>query len=180
MVKTIEDYHVRDEDAPLDKLKPNPKNPRMHPQNLLDSLEKSITTFGKVTPIIVDEDYNVIAGHARLKVALKLGMATFPVRVFKFTPQLAELFMIADNRLSELSEWEMTLLEKDILELKDLNMDIASTGFSEKDIENLLVGVDFGSPDFDMDETAQDERKGRRVRCPQCGEVFEVNRETRV
>lgn len=177
---TSKQKFIKDEIAPLSKLKPHPKNPRKHSEDYIKRIERSIETFDKTNPIIITPDYTIVAGHARLIAAQNLGLTEFPVRIFDFTPGEAEAYMIADNKLAEGSEWDMVLLEKDILELKSFNMDIESTGFSEKDLNDLLIGVDFGSPDFDLNESLQDESKAVIVRCPQCGEEFEVNRETRL
>ena len=162
-------YHIRDEETPLNKLKPNPKNPRKHPERLLKSLETRITTFGKVVPIIVDEDYNIIAGHARHEVALKLGMDTFPVRVFKFTPQLAELFMLADNKIAELSEWDDPMLAVIFEELEYVNADMELTAFDSSEIDVILTqikGIDQQSPD---DFKEYDEDIETTFECPKCG-----------
>lgn len=180
--KELGKKHIRDEDTPLEKLKPNPKNPRHHPESLITQLEESIKRFGRISPIIVDEDYNIVAGHARHKAATNLGLKTFPVRVFRFTPDEAKVYMLADNRLNELSEWNMVLLEPQFLELKDLGIGLEGTGFTDEDMSNMLIGIDFGVPDFDMNESigGDTSKKPITITCPKCGEEFEVNRETRV
>ena len=178
----LEKKHIRDENAPLERLKPNPKNPRHHPESLITQLEESMKRFGRVSPMIVDEDYNIIAGHARYKAASNIGLKTFPVRVFKFDKHDSNLYMLADNRLNELSEWNMVLLEPQFLELKDAGVGLEGTGFTNEDMDNMLIGIDFGVPDFDMNESIGGEptKKPFKVICPKCGEEFEVDSKTKV
>jgi DNA modification methylase len=166
----IADYYIREEEVPLSKLKPNPKNPRKHPEKLLKKLEASIQTFGKVVPIIVDEEYNILAGHARLKTAQRLGMETFTVRVFKFTPQLAKLFSLADNKIAELSEWDDLLLAEVFEELEYVNADLEVTGFDSEEIDAILKELNKTEPTDDIDVII--EEVGKREPITKRGDVW--------
>jgi ParB-like chromosome segregation protein Spo0J len=64
-------------------------------------------SFGFVNPLLIDEDNQVIAGHGRLEAANRLGLPTVPVvRVKHLTPAQRRAYVIADNRLAELAEWD--------------------------------------------------------------------------
>jgi len=180
IIEEREKRHLRDEHVPLEKLKPNPKNPRHHSDFLIDQLTEAISRHGRVNPMIVDEDYNIIAGHARYKAATKLGLKSFPCRIYKWDKNDSKLYGLGDNRLNELSEWNMVFVEQDFLELKDAGVSLEGTGFSEKDLEDMLVGIDFGAPNFDLDESVGQDHKETMVKCPQCGEIFEANSKTKV
>ena len=178
--KVIEELmkkHVRDEEAPLSKLKPHPKNPRHHPDSLITKIENSIKFFGTVTPIVVDQNYTILSGHARYKAATRLGLKTFPVRVFNFDDAQATMWMIADNRLNEESDWDMLKLEGMFSEFKEAGIDTTVTGFTQKELDDLLFGVDFGFDNVDLDNyEPMKERKPKMIKCPKCGESFELDR----
>lgn len=123
----------------VSQLKPHPKNPRIHPDSIIEKLQKSIKEFGWTVPILATEDNFVIAGHARLKAARKAGLTEVPVIYLPFNGSKAEAYMIADNRLQDETEWDFLKL-KDLLEELDTgDFDMAMTGFDLKEIEDLMT-----------------------------------------
>ena len=102
---------------PLANVKPYEKNPRKN-EGAIEAVAKSIAEFGFRVPIVVDREGVVIAGHTRLKAAEKLGLAEVPVHIAReLTADQVRALRIADNKLHELSSWDMELLP---LELADL------------------------------------------------------------
>jgi ParB-like chromosome segregation protein Spo0J len=63
----------------IEKLKPNDRNPRTHPRKQVQQIADSITAFGYVNPILVDEEGGIIAGHGRYAALLLLGRKEVPV-----------------------------------------------------------------------------------------------------
>lgn len=123
----------------ISKLKPHPKNPRIHPNSALERLTKSIKEYGWTNPILVSEDGFVLAGHVRLKAAEKVGLKEVPVIYLPLSGAKAEAYMIADNKLQDMTDWDFPKL-KDILEELDTgNLDIEVTGFDLKEIEDLMT-----------------------------------------
>ena len=53
-------------DRPLDARRPDPGNPRHHPRKQIRNLVKSIRSSRYVSPILIDEEFTIIAGHGRL------------------------------------------------------------------------------------------------------------------
>src|ERR1700751_4616884 len=107
---------------PIGELKPDPKNPRSHTPKQVRQIAKSIRQFGFVVPIVVDQHGNVIAGHGRLLAARQLGLKVVPtIRLDHLTPAQAKAFQIADNRLTENSEWNDRLLAEAFQELSVLD-----------------------------------------------------------
>jgi len=96
-------------------LKPHPRNPRIHPESALRTLETSIKEYGWTNPILVSKDSVILAGHARLKAALRLGITEAPVLRLDIAGAEAEAYMIMDNRSADLSMWSYPDL-KDLLE----------------------------------------------------------------
>ena len=112
----------------IDDIKPYEKNARTHPKKQIELLAENIKRFGFTTPILVDKDNVLIAGHGRLEALKALGEAEVPsVRLENLTPKEVKALRLADNQLAQMSEWEMDLV---IEELKDLDVDLQElTGF---------------------------------------------------
>ena len=87
---------------PVGALVPYASNSRTHTPAQLDKLARSISEFGFTNPILVDGENGVIAGHARLAVAQKLGLAEVPtIDLSWLTPAQRQAYVLADNRLAE-------------------------------------------------------------------------------
>jgi len=124
---------------PLAKVKPYEKNPRKN-EGAIDAVAKSIQEFGFRVPIVVDGDGVVIAGHTRLKAAEKLGLEKVPVHVAReLSPDKVRALRIADNKLHELSSWDMELLPLELGELQSADFDLSLLGFSAEDLSALMA-----------------------------------------
>jgi DNA modification methylase len=122
----------------LDELKPDPKNPRSHSRRQTRQIANSIDTFGFNVPVLVDGDLNVVAGHGRIQACRQLGWTKVPtISLAHLTPAQAKAFLIADNRLTENSEWNDRLLAEQFKELSLLNLDfeLDVTGFELAEID---------------------------------------------
>jgi hypothetical protein len=122
----------------LSELKPNPKNPRRHTRQQVRQIAKSITSFGFNVPILVDADLNVVAGHGRIEACRQFGWTSVPtISLAHLTPAQAKAFLIADNRLTENSEWSDRLLAEQLKELSllDLDFELDVTGFELPEID---------------------------------------------
>jgi len=82
---------------------PYEKNPRVN-NNAVDKTMMSIKEYGFQQPIVVDKSGIVIAGHTRVKAAIKLGLKTCPVIVAEnLSPAQTKAFRLADNKTGELA-----------------------------------------------------------------------------
>lgn len=156
----------------IDKLKPHPKNPRVHPESALDKLVKSIKEFGWTNPILVSADGYVLAGHARLKAAERAGIKEVPVIYLPLEGPEAEAYLIADNKLQEETDWDLPKLKDLIDELDSTGVDVELTGFNEKEIEALMA--QFAPLDLEEDESDKEHEMTKTCYCPKCGFEFEV------
>jgi ParB-like chromosome segregation protein Spo0J len=124
----------------VDDLKANPRNARTHSAQQVEQIAASVREFGWITPIVVDEDGVVLAGHGRLQAARLLGLTGVPtVQVKHLTAERKRAFMLADNRLAELAGWDESLLTIELKELSDLSIDFdfEVTGFGTVDLDRL-------------------------------------------
>lgn len=133
------------------ELRPHPQNARSHTKKQIETVAKSIKTYGWTNPILIDEEGNVIAGHARLAAAKSLGIDDVPtIGLANMTPAQKRAYIIADNRLNEIAgSWDRKLLalEHEAIQLLDPQFDLTSTGFSLEDVEimfdvQLTIGED--------------------------------------
>src|ERR1700756_3271024 len=130
---------------PIEQLKPDPANPRLHSKKQIRQVAKSIETFGFNVPILVDADLNVICGHGRLLAARELGMTEVPTLCLDhLTPAQACAFMIADNRLTEIATWDDRLLAEQLqdLSLSGLDFSLEVTGFEMGEIDLRIAALE--------------------------------------
>ena len=123
-------------DRKTSEIIPYEKNPRIN-NNAVDKTAISIKEFGFQQPIVVDPAGVVIAGHTRLKAAIKLKLETCPVIVAEgLTDAQIKAYRIADNRTGELATWDNELLAVEIQDLIDMKYDIELTGFDASDFDS--------------------------------------------
>src|SRR6266478_2872808 len=125
---------------PPDRLRPYPGNARTHSRKQLKLIENSIKRFGFTNPILVTNDFEVIAGHGRLQAAKSLGMQLVPVvAISSLSEADKKALIIADNRIAELAGWDRDILAIEYQGLLDLQFDdIEITGFSLGAIDIIL------------------------------------------
>lgn len=135
------------QEVSLSLIKPYDKNAKIHGEEQIRKLMNSISEFGFISPCLIERDtFNLIAGHGRVEAAKRLGMEKVPcVFVEDITDEQRRAYILADNRLSELGEWDMELVNFELKELDKLDFDISLTGFElDNPTENTeRVGVAF-------------------------------------
>jgi len=129
----------------IEELKPDPANPRRHTRKQVRQIAESIKAFGFNVPILIDRYGNIIAGHGRWLAGREFGMTEVPTLCLDhLTPAQARAFMIADNRLTEISVWDDRLLARQLKELSlvGLDFDIEVTGFEMGEIDLRIASLD--------------------------------------
>ena len=123
----------------VDKLIPYVNNARTHSKEQINKLRASIREFGFINPVIIDRDYNVIAGHGRILASQEEGIDKVPcVFVDYLTDAQKKAYIIADNRMALDADWDEELLKIEIESLKDENFDLSFTGFDESELLDLF------------------------------------------
>ncbi|MEO0144024.1 MAG: ParB/Srx family N-terminal domain-containing protein [candidate division WOR-3 bacterium] len=118
----------------IDKIKRYENNPRIHTEEQIEKLKKSIQQFGFLVPIVIDKNYQIVAGEGRYIASKELGLKEIPCIIAdNLSEEQIKAFRIADNRIQELSMWDY---EKLLLELKDLPV-IDLSAFSEAEVLQL-------------------------------------------
>ena len=140
----------------LADLKPHQKNPRVHPDKLINSLVTSIKTYGFTSPVLIDGNNRILAGHARCKAAEKMGLTEVPAVVLPLTGAAADAYVIADNKLNELSEWDENILADLIAEIDASGFDVDLTFLDAGDIDELLFPSSCKEDDFDIEKSKKE------------------------
>ena len=131
------------------------RNARTHSKEQILQLRASLREFGFVSPIIVDKDLNIIAGHGRLLAAKAEGLAEVPcVFAEHLTAAQKRAYILADNRLALSAGWDEELLALEFGDLKDIGFDLELTGFGLDEIEKLFASDAGEVQDDDFDLTA--------------------------
>ena len=157
---------IKIENLAIGALKAYANNPRKN-EAAVEAVAESIREFGFRTPILIDRDNVIIAGHTRLKAAKRLKLEMVPcIRIEDLTPKQIRGLRIADNSSAALSDWNV---EKLINELRDLSFDFELLGLPEKFL-NLPRPI--GDDDqFDIAEALVESAKETRVKP---GEIWEL------
>lgn len=121
-------------------IKPYEKNPRKN-DSAVDAVANSIEQFGFKVPVVIDKDNVIVCGHTRYKAAKKLGLDIVPcVIADDLTDEQIKAYRLADNKVSELAEWDIDLLGE---ELDDIfNIDMSDFGFDLSEDEDIQTERD--------------------------------------
>lgn len=131
----------------VEKLIPYINNAKKHSESQVTKIAASIREFGFLNPVLIDKKYNVIAGHGRILAAKKLGLDKIPaIYAEGLTEAQRKAYILADNRLGELAEWDMDLVSDELAALKELDFDIDLTGFDLEDDTKIGGGCEEGDP----------------------------------
>ena len=140
--------------VPLSKLVPYVNNARTHSPEQLTKLRSSLREFGFINPVIIDREFNVIAGHGRIAAAKEEGMEEVPcVFVDYLTEAQKKAYILADNRMALDAGWDEELLRIEIESLQGADFDVSLTGFGADEIADLFAGdgeKDVKDDDFDL------------------------------
>ena len=137
----------------INKLVPYANNARTHNKEQILKLRSSLREFGFVNPVIIDREYNVLAGHGRIMAAKEEGIAEVPcVYADHLTEAQKKAYILADNRMALDAGWDEELLSVEMQELQELGFNLSMTGFDEKELTDLLsVDADGEAKEDDFD-----------------------------
>lgn len=156
------------------KLIPYVNNARTHSQEQVNKLRGSLREFGFINPVIIDSDFNVIAGHGRLMAAKEEGIEEVPcVLVDYLTEAQKKAYILADNRYAQDAGWDEELLRLEIESLEGMDFDVSLTGFNEDEIADLFAdseGTGAEDDDFDLSDALE------KAAFVERGDVWQVGR----
>lgn len=141
--------------VPIERLIPYINNARTHSPEQIKKLRASLREFGFVNPVLIDREYNVIAGHGRLTAAREEGFTEVPcVYVDHLTEAQKKAYILADNRMAMDAGWDEDLLRVELESLQEMAYDLSFTGFDEKELAAMMGAEDKETQDDDFDVDA--------------------------
>lgn len=144
----------------IDELKPYKNNPRKN-DKAVKAVADSIKEFGFKVPIILDSNMEIIAGHTRLKAAKRLKYKEVPCIIADdLTPDQVRAFRLVDNKVGELAEWDIDLLN---IELSEIELDLTPFEFK---IEKTVNDIE----EDDYEVVVPDEPKSKK------GDIYQLGK----
>lgn len=137
----------------INTLKEYEKNAKLHPQEQIEQIKKSIQSFNMIDPIGVWKDNTIIEGNGRYKACKQLGIKEVPIiRLNHLTDEERKAYTLAHNKLTMNSDFDFNILDA---ELSDIDIDMTDFGFEKLDINIDDYGTDFNLPDGDKGNIEQ-------------------------
>jgi len=158
----------------INKLVPYVNNARTHSPEQITKLRSSLREFGFVNPVLIDREYNVLAGHGRIAAAKEEGIKEVPcVFVEHLSEAQKKAYILADNRMSLDAGWDNELLKVEMASLQEMGFDVGMTGFDEMEIADLFETDTEGEEDnFDVDAELE------KPCFSKTGDVWHIGRHT--
>jgi DNA modification methylase len=126
----------------IGRLANDPNNARRHPEKNLKAIKGSLAKFGQQKPIVIDAKHVVIAGNGTLEAAKELGWTHINVVVTELDELGKMAFALADNKTSELAEWDDDILKYQLDWLDKQDFDISDIGFMDYELPGESKGTD--------------------------------------
>lgn len=116
---------------------------RKHSKKQLQKLKNAIKKVGYTSPIIIDENQNIIAGELRLLAAKDLNFTQIPAIILEnLTEEEAEAIRILDNRIAEDGEWNYENLKDELEKLLKFDISFEDLGFDTVDYDKIFLAND--------------------------------------
>ena len=158
----------------INKLIPYVNNARTHSPEQITKLRSSLREFGFINPVLIDREFNVLAGHGRIAAAKEEGInEVHCVFVEHLSEAQKKAYILADNRMSLDAGWDDELLKVEMASLQEMGFDVGMTGFDESELADLFADDNNTSAkDDDFDLTAALEKAA----FVQRGDIWTVGR----
>ena len=112
----------------IDELVPDPHNAMKHGARNIEAVRKSLTKWGQRTRLVVNRrGMVVLKGNGTLEAAKLLGWTELDCLLVDDAPKSGRAYAIADNRSSELAEWDPVILHEGLLDIGPLIVDASYT-----------------------------------------------------
>ena len=132
----------------IDKIKPSDNNARVHSSKQVKQIMESIKEFGFTNPLIIDTEYNLIAGHGRLEALKQLNKIDFKdnpilqvpcIQVKDLSDTQKRALCLADNQIALNSTWDNEKLQDELEKLINENFNFDCIGFDDSVFNDLNI-----------------------------------------
>ena len=149
----------------VNELVPYENNPRINDE-AVEYVKNSIKEFGFKVPIVIDKNNVIIAGHTRLKASLELKLKEVPCIIADdLSEEQIKAFRLADNKVSEKSQWDFSKLDEELDSILDIDMSLFDFNINTDNV-NL--------EDFFEDSDNKKEKESKLIECPYCHKPIEL------
>lgn len=154
----------------IDEIVPYKDNPRVN-KDAVNVVKNSLSKFGWQQPLVLDKDKEIVVGHTRYYAAHELGMKKIPCLIATdLDAEKIKAYRIMDNKSSEYASWNYGLLTKEMQDILELGgLDLTYTGFSDREIENMIDDIDV---EIQADDEVARMDELNLITCPSCGHKF--------
>lgn len=160
--------------VPIGKLSEYERNARTHSDEQIEQIAASLVEFGWTNPILVDDDYTIVAGHGRLAAARSIGVEKVPVLVVEgLDEERRRVLAILDNKLPLNAGWDVDILASELAAIEAADLDVGLTGFTDLELHDLVAEPDF-SPASTKEQGKLDALDPKMTTCPHCGETYDL------
>lgn len=139
-----------------DQLSPDPRNARMHSDHQITQIVNSILEYGFTNPVLADRKGRIIAGHARVLAARKLGLRSVPVIILEHLTEMQKrAYIIADNQLALNAGWDLDTLRRELLALEQESFNLDLVGINDDEFKKLMSELTVQSGNVDEDDVPE-------------------------
>ena len=145
----------------VNDLIPYENNPRINDE-AVEYVKNSIKEFGFKVPIIIDKNNVIVAGHTRLKASIELGLKEVPCIIADdLNEKQVKAFRLADNKVSEKSQWDFNKLDEELDGIIDIDM---------TEFDFMSNEIDWDSVE-DLDNETYNKPEHNMLECPNCHHI---------
>lgn len=159
--------NLKIEYVPIGSIKPYEKNAKLHPQEQIEQIKKSIEEFGNCDPIGVWNG-DIVEGHGRYEALKQLGVDNVPIiRLDHLTDEQRRAYALVHNKLTMNSPFDDGILSEELDNILDIDMSMFDLGDVFDDVpstQTIVAGGEIDTDSFSDDKFA--------VTCPKCGFKF--------
>lgn len=138
----------------IEDIKPYENNAKMHPQEQIEQIKKSILEFGNNDPIAIDENNIIIEGHGRYEALKQLDYKEVEcIRLSHLTEEQKRAYILVHNKLTMNTGFDFNILDSELASITNINMEDFDFEISNIDADDF--GTDFELADGDKSEICQ-------------------------
>lgn len=148
--------------VPIDSVKKYCNNAKLHPKEQIEQIKKSIENFGMNDPIGIWNN-EIVEGHGRILACKELGYKQIPViKLDHLTDEERKSYIIAHNKLTMNSDFDIDILRTELENLKELDFDLELTGFNVDELDDIFQSEEeqeIVEDDFDIEPPEEPKAK---------------------